>query len=141
MLLKTIFAAALLMILAAMGWRYLGPDTQRKATAAVPRLVEAATALPLSAAVEQTPPAQSRSMVDAEVPGTVRGVRKCKKGDSVVYTDQTCPKGMKELRVVERPLTVLPSTPVPKKVNSPLQPSGADEPSMRAKQMERVINQ
>ena len=141
MLIKTIFAAALLMILGAMGWRHLGPDTQRKAAAAVPSLAEPAATPPLNAAAEQAPPAPQSRMVDAEVPGTVRGVRKCKKGDSVIYTDQTCPKGMQELRVVERQLTVLPSTPVPKKVNSPLQPAGADEPSIRAKQMERVINQ
>ena len=48
---------------------------------------------------------------------------------------------MQDLRVVERELTVLPSTPVPKKVKSPLQPDGPAEPSIRAKQMERVINQ
>ena len=141
MFIKTLFAAALLMILGAMGWRYLGPDTHRKAASASPLVSAASPAPPASAAAEQVPPGQQSRMVDAEVPGTVRGVRKCKKGDAVVYTDQTCPKGMQELRVVERPLTVLPSIAVPKKVNSPLLPSASDEPSMRAKQMERVVNQ
>ena len=141
MFIKTLFTAALLIILGAMGWRYLGPDANHNAAPALPNPSEVNSVLPPKAVAEDVVPDQKSRLVDAEVPGTVRGVRKCKKGDSVVYTDQACPKGMQELRVVERQLTVLPSTPVPKKVNSPPQPSGAAEPSMRAKQMERVINQ
>jgi hypothetical protein len=142
MLIKSIFGLALFLILAAVGWRYMGPDPSRKPAAAM---------LPLPAAISfegrpseaATPP--RAPPVEEQAAGTVRGVRKCKKGSTVIYTDQICPKGMQDLRVVERELTVLPSTPVPKTVKSPLQPDGNGsanaEPSIRAKQMDRLINQ
>jgi hypothetical protein len=141
MLIKTVFGLALFLILAAVGWRYMGPDPSRK-----PAVV---TTLPAAITFEGSPTAStslpSGPAVEEQAAGTVRGVRKCKKGGSVIYTDQPCPKGMQDLRVVERELTVLPSTPVPKAVKSPLQPDspggGNAEPSIRAKQMERVINQ
>ncbi len=138
MLIKTIFGLALLMILSAIGWRYLAPDPARKPSAV-------AAPLPAAISFEGSPsasaPASRGPAVEEQAAGTVRGVRKCKKGTSLIYTDQVCPKGMQDLRVVERELTVLPSTPVPKLVKSPLQPDGPAEPSIRAKQMERVINQ
>jgi hypothetical protein len=138
MLIKSVFGLALLLILAALGWRYMGSDPNRKPAAVV-------APLPAAISFEGTPsatdPAPRTPAVEAQAPGTVRGVRKCKKGSTVIYTDQICPKGMQDLRVVERELTVLPSTPVPKPVKSPLQPDGTPEPSMRARQMERVINQ
>jgi hypothetical protein len=137
MLIKTVFGLALFLILAAVGWRYMGPDPSRKAAVA--------TTLPAAITFEGSPSASAPlprgPAVEEQAAGTVRGVRKCKKGSSVIYTDQPCPKGMQDLRVVERELTVLPSTPVPKSVKSPLQPDGSQEPSIRAKQMERVINQ
>ncbi len=138
MWIKTVFGLALLMILSAIGWRYMGPDPTRKPSAI-------ATPVPAAISFEGNPSALTAPprgpAVEEQAAGTVRGVRKCKKGSSVIYTDQPCPKGMQDLRVVERELTVLPSTPVPKKVSSPLQPDGPAEPSIRAKQMERVINQ
>jgi hypothetical protein len=138
MLIKSVFGLALFLILAAVGWRYTGPDPSRKPAVVVSPLPAAISfeGNPSETAVPpRTPP------VEEQAAGTVRGVRKCKKGSTVIYTDQICPKGMQDLRVVERPLTVLPSTPVPKPVKSPLQPDGTPEPSIRAKQMERVINQ
>ena len=148
MLIKSVFALAFLLILTAIGWRYAGSDSDRRAALAA--------ALPSVARPEGRPevktdgngvtssavsPTASRSEVDAQAPGTLRGVRKCKKGASVIYTDQACPKGMQDLRVVERELTVLPGNPAPKSVKSPLQPEPTNEPSLRGRQMERVINQ
>lgn len=140
MWIKTVFGLALFLIVAAVGWRYMGPDPSRKPAVA--------TTLPAAITFEGSPSASAPPprgpAVEEQAAGTVRGVRKCKKASSVIYTDQPCPKGMQDLRVVERELTVLPSTPVPKKVKSPLQPDGVGvanaEPSIRAKQMERVIN-
>jgi hypothetical protein len=138
MWIKTVFGLALFLILAAVGWRYLGPDPSRKPAAVV-------SPLPAAISFEGTPSASAplprTPAVEEQAAGTVRGVRKCKKGTTVIYTDQICPKGMQDLRVVERELTVLPSTPVPKAVKSPLQPDGPQEPSIRAKHMERVLNQ
>jgi hypothetical protein len=137
MWIKTVFGLAVLLILSAIGWRYMGPDLGRKPPVA--------TTLPAAISFEGTPSETATPPrappVEEQAAGTVRGVRKCKKGSTVIYTDQICPKGMQDLRVVERELTVLPSTPVPKSVKSPLQPDGSPEPSIRAKQMDRVINQ
>lgn len=138
MLIKSVFGLALVLILAAVGWRHAGQSSNRTPAAAV---------LPIPAAISfdgnasPTAPAARGPAVEEQAAGTVRGVRKCKKGATVIYTDQTCPKGMQDLRVVERELTVLPSTPLPKTVKSPLQPDSAQEPSIRARQMDRVINQ
>jgi hypothetical protein len=142
MLIKSVFGLALFLILAAVGWRYMGPDPSRKSATVV-------SPLPAAISFEGSPSASALlprgPSVEEQAPGTVRGVRKCKKGSTVIYTDQICPKGMQDLRVVERELTVLPSTPVPKTVKSPLQPDGIGggnaEPSIRAKQMDRLINQ
>jgi hypothetical protein len=138
MWIKTVFGLALFLILAAAGWRYAGPESSRKNLAV-------ASPQPADIKFESTPsasPVTARAPpVEEQAAGTVRGVRKCKKGSTVIYTDQTCPKGMQDLRVVERELTVLPSTPAPKVAKSPLQSDGPQEPSIRAKHMERVINQ
>jgi hypothetical protein len=138
MWIKTVFGLAVVLILSAVGWRYMGPDPSRKPAAVV-------SPLPAAISFESNPsetavPPRSPP-VEEQAAGTVRGVRKCKKGSTVIYTDPSCPTGMQDLRVKERELTVLPSTPVPKTVKSPLQPDGTLEPSIRAKQMERVINQ
>jgi hypothetical protein len=138
MLIKTVFGLAVLMIVSAMGWRYMGPGLAKPSAVVAP--------LPAVISFENTPTAAQATpprtqAVEDRPPGTVRGVRKCKKGSSVIYTDQLCPKGMQDLRVVERELTVLPRTPAPQSVKSPLPPDGQNEPSIRAKQMERVINQ
>jgi hypothetical protein len=138
MWIKTVFGLAVFLILAAVGWRYAGPDPNRKpaaVTSPLPAVISFEGSPSETAAPPRAPP------VEEQAAGTVRGVRKCKKGSSVIYTDQICPKGMQDLRVVERELTVLPSTPVPKVVKSPLQPDGPQEPSIRAKHMERVLNQ
>jgi hypothetical protein len=138
MWIKTVFGLALFLILAAVGWRYMGPDPNRKPAIAVSPLP---AAISFEGAPSETAVQPRAPPVEEQAAGTVRGVRKCKKGSTVIYTDQICPKGMQDLRVVERQLTVLPSTPVPKVVKSPLQPDGPQERSIRAKQMERVINQ
>lgn len=140
MLIKSVFGLAFLLILTAIGWRFAGLDSERRAAsaAALPALLRPDGNGTISWAVSAT---ESRSQVDAQAPGTLRGVRKCKKGASVIYTDQACPLGMQDLRVVERELTVLPGNPAPKSVKSPLQPEPTAEPSLRARQMERVINQ
>jgi hypothetical protein len=138
MWLKTVFGLALLMIVTAIGWRCMGPDPTRKSAAVVAPLP---AAISFEGSLSASAPPPRGPAVDEQAAGTVRGVRKCKKGSSVIYTDQACPKGMQDLRVVERELTVLPSTPVPKAVMPPLRPDGPQEPSIRAKQIERVINQ
>ena len=138
MLIKTIFGLALFVILTAVGWRHMGVDRGRKPAAVTPPLSAAISFESGPGASAPLPPARA---LEEQPAGTVRGVRKCKKGSSVIYTDQTCPKGMQDLRVVEREMTVLPSTPIPKIVKSPLHPDGTQEPSIRAKQMERLINQ
>jgi hypothetical protein len=142
MLIKSVFGLALFLILAAVGWRYMGPDPHTNANRKPAAVVSPPpTAISFEGTPSATDPAPRTPAIEAQAPGTVRGVRKCKKGSTVIYTDQICPKGMQDLRVVERELTVLPSTPVPKPVKSPLQPDGQQEPSIRAKQMDRVINQ
>lgn len=82
-------------------------------------------------------------------PKAPAGVRKCKQGDSVIYTDGECPKGSSEHAVSGGSVTVVPGQASPA-VNASsgkiphardlLVPKDDGQPSLRDQAMERTIN-
>ncbi|MFZ4550999.1 MAG: hypothetical protein ACOYNB_04175 [Aquabacterium sp.] len=82
-------------------------------------------------------------------PKAPAGVRKCKQGDSVVYTDGECPKGSREQAVSGGSVTVVPGQATPAATASGnklphardlLAPKDDGSASLRDQAMDRVIN-
>jgi hypothetical protein len=64
-------------------------------------------------------------------------LRKCKRGDEVLYTNDKCPAGSQEDAVKGGSLSVLPAAPVV----APAAAQAASEPSLQEKRMDKIIGQ
>lgn len=154
MMLKRIFMGLLFAVVLAAGWRVMGPAgglsawLQPRSTApAKPiefdngsvRALQQAASDAVTAAVAKPQP---------RVPGRMR---KCKKGDSVVYTDAACPTGSREMAVSGGTVTVVDG-PKPPPGEAQGEPQGPHRPNVRDllgpdrgqsladKQMERAMS-
>jgi hypothetical protein len=140
---KTLFWTLLLGLIASFGWHYReAPFIQRWLNPPPPVVTQERTwrddALERPAAAQ---PAQAAQTVQK----STGGMRKCRQGASVVYTDGDCPAGSQE-HSVGGTVTVLKDQR--KLVNAAKTPQSADtalplteDPVMRAKRMEQVIDQ
>jgi hypothetical protein len=68
---------------------------------------------------------------------TTSPLRKCKRGNEVLYTNDKCPAGTQEDAVKGGSLSVLPAGPVV----APAVDQGASEPSLKDKRMDKIIGQ
>ena len=143
MSISRIFYGLALVLVLAVGWHYRNSDT-------VQSLIDPPSRHPVKVEFDNGtahPPAPLQAV---EPPKSVAGVRKCKKGNAVIYTDGNCPPDSKELSISSGSVTVVPGQSVGSSISSnipalPASPSrdanpGADEQSIRDKMMERVIN-
>ncbi len=142
---KTVAVAILLLVLAAMGWRYRNADWVQSA-------LHPAEHKPLSIPFDKPPdPADAAASLPAPQavapPPGPRGVRKCRtKAGEVIYTDNTCPPGAREQAITQGAVTVLPAQaakPAPAGGNtirddllSPTDAAG----DLRARRIERIVN-
>jgi hypothetical protein len=143
MALQRIFFLLLIAVLLAVGWRsvksswvqgWLRPSVQ-------------APAVPIqfdNGSVRQERAASAAAAPVAAAPPRVPGtLRKCKRGETVIYTDAACPSGTKEQAVSGGTLTVLDGPPKPApaarhgNVRDLLGPPG--EPTLAEKHMERML--
>lgn len=80
------------------------------------------------------------------------GLRKCRRGAEVTYTNEACPPGSQEQAVKEGSVSVLPAPPKPATAVAASGPGGlphvrdvlappSNEPSMKDKQMDKIIGQ
>jgi hypothetical protein len=72
----------------------------------------------------------------SSVTSPAAGLRKCKRGGEVLYTNDKCPAGSQEEAVKGGSLTVLPAAPAVAAPN----PS-ASEPSIQEKRIDKIIGQ
>jgi hypothetical protein len=98
--------------------------TERAKQSVAPALTSA------TSATSATPSTSSQSASPA-------GLRKCKRGSEVLYTNDKCPAGSQEDLVKGGSLSVLPAAPV---VAAPVT-DAASEPSMKDKRMDKIIGQ
>lgn len=144
MIAKTLFWTLLLGLIASFGWHYReAPFIQRWLNPPPPVVTQERTwrddALERPAAAQ---PAQAAQTVQK----STGGMRKCRQGASVVYTDGDCPAGSQEhsvggtvtvlkdqRKLVNAAKAATPST----ETALPL----TEDPVMRAKRMEQVIDQ
>lgn len=106
---KAILAGILCFILALVAWRYRDTPTMRQLTG---RVAESALVLPTqaeSASAEAASAASAPLRKPAPPPKRIAGVRKCRVNGSIVYVDQDCPPGSRELAADGGSFTVVPS--------------------------------
>ena len=106
---KAILAGVLCLVVALVAWRYRDSPTVRQLTG---RVAEPALALPGLAESMPAEPASAASVParkPAPPPKRIAGVRKCRVNGSIVYVDQDCPRGSKELAADGGAFTVVPS--------------------------------
>jgi hypothetical protein len=92
---------------------------------------------------------QATTAAPAKPDAKSAGLRKCKRGGDVLYTNEACPPGSQEQSVKDGSLSVLPAAPKPAaasasgglpNVRDVLAPP-SNEPSMKDKQMDKIIGQ
>ena len=149
MTIKTIFGALILAVLLSMAWHYRQAEFIQQwvhhGDQAKPVDISFDNAPPPSAG----PPPQSAERQPTAVK-VVGGMRKCKKGAQVIYTDGDCPVGSKELDIHGGSVTVVPGqSPVSKLADSAqsasrpnvrdllVDPKGAN---LQEKRIEQIIN-
>lgn len=133
MTVRLIFGAALLALLVAAGWSLRNSPTLQGWLH--PRGQHPPVITFDNGSVRQPAPAASDvAAVPIKAPG---GVRKCRKGKTVVYTDRICPEGMAEEAVANGSVTVLPG----QKPAASTAKAASDAVGLREKRMERIINQ
>lgn len=146
MRIKTIAKGMAVLMVLSVGWKYkdaalvqewLAPS-RTQARPAIKFDNDAPGEAPASSALEHTP---SRT--------GLAGVRKCRQGETVIYTDGDCPAGSREFAVTGGAVTVVPGQST---LNAPALPSGRlpharevllpDDGSARLRDqaMERVIS-
>ena len=134
MMVRLMFGAALLLLLAAAGWSLRQSEAVRGWLH--PRDPRAPAITFDNGSVRQAASAASDAAVPIKAPG---GFRKCRKGKTVVYTDRSCPEGTLEEAVAKGTLTVLPAqTPAASTARGAAKP--ADAMDLREKRIERIIN-
>jgi hypothetical protein len=69
------------------------------------------------------------------ITATTGPLRKCLRGSEVLYTNDNCPAGTQDVAIKGGALSVLPAAPVV----APPAPQAASEPSMKEKQIDRII--
>lgn len=152
MTIKHIFWGLLFMVLASIGWRYKNAEAVQNFLHPQPTQVadiqfdkmEPPSAGPAPGPGESMKPVSQA----APVARKVGGMRKCKKGREVIYTDGDCPTGSKELGMNGGSLTVVQSpsdtatpekdTPRPNVRNLLVDPEKDAE--LRNKRMDRIVN-
>jgi len=131
MTVKTVFGLALLVLLGLVGWSLR--DSEAVRSVMQPRDVRPPRIVFDNGTVRQSPIASDAAAVPIRAPG---GMRKCQRGDKVVYTDRTCPDGMREQALAKGSVTVLPAPPAPRP-----QAKAAPEMDLKEKRIERIVNQ
>ena len=120
MSLKNISIGAAVLLMASIGWRYrnapvitawLSPDQP----AAARIEFDNGTVRDYSAASQPSQGNDSRNLG----PG---GVRKCKKGAEIIYTNEACPHGAKEHQMTGGTISVVPGDTTPKPIQAPMDP-------------------
>lgn len=148
MSIKTYFWGLAIALLAALGWRTLH-------TEAAQQWLHPQTSKPIvinfdnQEAPSAGPPLRPGESAITPMPKAASGLRKCKKGGQVIYTDGECPAGSKE-QAVGGTVTVVPGQAATQPANASngdkpranvrdilLDPRDAD---LREKRMDQIIN-
>lgn len=141
MLLKTVFTGLLLLMLGAIGW------SQRNAPWLQDMLgtnhSPPATIRFDNGSVRDANAASEPASAPSDKPLTLTGVRKCLRGNVVVYTDKTCPPGSKQMAIGGTVNVVCSQQP---RAAPEARPQGkanaqAAEPTLRERYIESVVNQ
>jgi len=131
MSIKTVFGFALLLLLGLIGWSLRDSEAVRRITH--PREVRPPNIVFDNGTVRQSPIASDAAAVPIRAPG---GVRKCQRGDKIIYTDRTCPEGMQEQAIAKGSVTVLAAPPVKREAAK-----AAPEMDLKERRIERIVNQ
>jgi len=142
MQIKLIFQGLGVVILASAAWRFVGAQMYQdwhRPPAPKPVAVKFQNDGPAPGAV-----AAEVSSAPRNVPMEVSGARKCRKGNTTVYTDRDCPSGTQEVTIAGGAITVVKGQPAPKASNQPATARdmlvGKDDVSLRDKRIDQVIN-
>lgn len=149
MTLKTILIATVVALLLAMAWKFKDSEAVRslldKAQERVKKIEFD------NGTVRSSAPASAPSSSGTTKGKAISGVRKCKRGEQIIYTDDVCPPGSIDLAIVNGSVNMLPAAiarddvPInsgepknstPKDMNSNVPPQ-----TLRDKMVERAINQ
>ena len=143
MTLTRLIAAALLLLLAALGWRYRDAEAVRQFLSPPASAKPAPIQFDNGTVRDYAPAASATAATPPRPPG---GVRKCRKaGGELVYTDGTCPPGSREQALAGGSVNVLPAADAgqaPVKT-APGQPGATDQtlgPQLREKMVERAVH-
>lgn len=120
MLLKRIFLGFLVLLALAAAWRWRHSEFMRGLSGGAPAKPPAAFKFD-NGSVRDATAASSPAPVAAITDVPIGGVRKCKKGKEVVYTDGDCPKGTQEHAIKQGTVTVVPA-----QAAAPKPPVGAE---------------
>lgn len=152
MRIKTIFTGMAALLLLSMAWKYQDAESVQSFLASQRPQSQPTIQFDNDA---QTHTAPATEMTRAGGRTGVSGVRKCRKGEQVIYTDGECPSGSREHAVNGGSVTVVPAQ---RSVPSPELPSASERPGsglpnarellrpddgqarLRDQAMERVIN-
>jgi hypothetical protein len=105
---KLLLALAILVAALFGGGHYLSRQPGGRAPAnATPQAAVNSAVAEVTAAAQAALPA-TRAPMPAAGPSGIAGVRKCKGSQGVIYTNELCPKGMKEVLATGGTVTVLP---------------------------------
>lgn len=148
MSIKIYFWGLAIALLAAVGWRYMH-------TEAAQQWLHPQVTKPVvinfdnQSAPSAGPPPQAGESMTTPMPKAASGLRKCRKGSQVIYTDGECPAGSKE-QTVGGTVTVVPGQAPTQPAPNPsgttprgnvrdilLDPRDAD---LRDKRMDQIIN-
>ena len=111
-MIKLIFGAAMCLVLMAIGYHFAGSASFKSwlsSSDTQPKLIKFENDVRDTAA--DMVPQGAASAVSAVTPSSKRnsGMRKCRKGDSMIYTDDLCPPGYKEQELKNGTVTVVPT--------------------------------
>lgn len=143
MQIKYIFQGFGVIILASAAWRFVGAEMyQDWRRPPAPR--------PVAVKFQNDGPTPGGALAEVSsaprnVPMEVSGARKCRKGNTTVYTDRDCPTGTQEVTIAGGVITVVKGQPAAPKVSN--QPAtvrdmlvGKDDGALRDKRIEQAIN-
>ena len=148
MSIKIYFWGLIIAVLAAIGWRTLHTEAAQQwlhPQTTQPLVINFDNQEPPSAG----PPPQAGESTITPMPKAASGLRKCRKGNQVTYTDGDCPAGSKE-QTVGGTVTVVPGQTVTQSSHT----SGTDklhanvrdilldprDANLRDKRMDQIIN-
>lgn len=136
MFISRFLGGALVLVVAATGWRYrsVWMDAPEPPSAAFTTQASAWPDAGTAPSAGGVPEAGSvQQLIRRAAPTPVGGPHKCRKGKRVIYTEGGCPEGTEELAIQGGTVTVVPPTPGARTADA------ADAPGVRAEKGQKVI--